>query len=128
MRPVPYHAAALVMLGTLFLLIDMWGHTTRAYPTTWWVDIVTHLLFGAWLALALLYPRLWRYSRTPLFVFSAVMLVGLGWEAFEYLFDILYAIPNGVDLAQHGIVDTTKDIVNNALGAGAALIAYRIYK
>ncbi len=124
---LPRHGTIVLVLAALFFVIDAWGHISRAYPTVWWVDIAEHLLFGAWLTLALLYPRLWPYHFAPLAAFSIVMLVGLGWEGFEYLYDILYALPNGADLAQHGPWDTAKDIINNALGAGAALVAYRSF-
>ena len=122
------HSLALVALAILFLSIDTWGHVTSSYHTTWWVDIVTHLLFGAWLALALLHPTLWRYSKTPLFIFTFVMLAGVGWEILEYLRDTLYAAPRGITLGQHGLGDSLKDIVNNSLGACGAFLAYHMHK
>ena len=111
---------SLVLIG-LFIPIDLWGKFGNAYVTVWWVDIVTHLLFGAWLAAILLHPQLRHYAKSPLFIFALVLLAGLGWELFELLYDVFVAVPRGITLAQHGAWDTLKDLLNNLLGAAAAL-------
>ena len=115
---------SLVLIG-LFIPIDLWGHVTRAYVTVWWVDIVTHLLFGAWLAVLLLHPTLRHYAKSPFFILVLVMLAGLGWELFELLYDVFVATPQGFTLAQHGAWDTLKDLLNTLLGAAAALWALK---
>ena len=115
---------SLVLIG-LFIPIDLWGKFGNAYVTVWWVDIATHLLFGAWLAAVLLHPTLRHYAKSPLFIFALVMLAGLGWELFELLYDVFVAVPRGITLAQHGAWDTLKDLLNNLLGAAAALWALK---
>lgn len=113
-RPI----AVLVVLGVIFLVVDAWAHISRAYPNTWWPDIITHFIYGAWFALALV-----RFAPQvrPLAIFAAVMLVGVGWEILEFAYDVWYAGPRGADFAQHGWPDTLKDTMVNAVGAGLAL-------
>ncbi len=112
----------LAWIAGLFLVIDTYGHITRAYVTTPNIDISTHLLFGAWLALFFIYRN---DSIERSWVFAYVLLFGLGWELFEYIYDHLYAIPHHVTLAQHGIGDTTKDIIDNSIGA---LVSIALFK
>jgi len=116
------HRLALLLLAAVFIVVDTWGHVTGAYPTVFWVDIVTHLTFGTWLGLLLLYPGLFPRMQ-PLLVVALVLAVGAGWEVVEYARDTWYAAPRDIPLAQHGWSDTLKDTFNNAVGAGAAVIA-----
>ena len=115
---------SLVLIG-LFIPIDLWGKFGPASLTMWWVDVVAHLLFGAWLAVLFLHPTLRHYAKSPLFIFALVMLAGLGWELFEFLYDIFIAIPQNFTPTQHGAWDTLKDLLNNLLGAAAALWALK---
>lgn len=112
---------ALVGMGAMFLAVDTWGHVTRAYVTSPIIDIVTHILFGAILALLLMRSGTRRY----MYIFGIVMLTGLAWELFEFVYDVYVAAPLGLTLAQHGPGDTIKDIVDNGIGAVAALYLFR---
>jgi hypothetical protein len=112
----------LVILAVVFLTIDMWGHITRTYVTSPYIDIATHLLFGAWLALALIYRN---NLATALFVFTFVMLTGIGWELLEFTYDQLFAAPRNISLAQHGALDTLKDLASNTVGAAILLFLFR---
>lgn len=126
------HGVVLVMLAALFLLIHMWAYLSRpdisqplyyAWPA---IDIPVHMMFGAWLVLFFLYPNVLR--RTGLwFVLSLVMLIGLGWEFLEYGFDTFYGLSHGFSAAHHGMADTYKDIVDNGLGATAAVYFFRFF-
>lgn len=113
--------AALLGMGAMFLAVDTWGHVTRAYVTSPIIDIVTHILFGGILALLLMRSGMRRY----LYIFGIVMLTGLAWELFEFVYDVYVAAPRGFTLAQHGPGDTIKDIVDNGIGAAAALYLFR---
>ncbi len=124
------HGIALVALAGLFLLIHVWAYLSRPDITLplyyFWppVDIPVHMIFGAWLALFLLYPNVLRRTN-PLFVFSIAMLVGVGWEFLEYGFDVLYGVANGFYPAHHGMWDSYKDILDNGVGTTAALYFFR---
>jgi len=126
------HGIALVTLGALFVLIHVWAYMSRpdislplyyAWPP---IDIPAHIIFGAWLALLLLYTNILR--RTDLlFIFAVVMLVGVGWELLEYGFDVFYGIAHGYYPAHHGMADTYKDILDNGVGTTAALYLFRVF-
>src|ERR1043166_7188376 len=113
------YTLALFVLAAAFLVLDMWGHVTGAYHTYWWIDIMTHLIFSAWLTLLLLHPRLFPAPKAPLIIFIIVMFAGVGGEMVEFLRDTLYAAPRYIPLAQLGPWDTFKDIVDNGFGARA---------
>ena len=112
----------LIVIAVLFLAIDSWGHISRVYVTSPYIDVVTHILFGAWLALALIY-RNSAMSRASIFLI--VFIVGLGWEFLELMYDQLYATPHGTTFAQHGLTDTLKDIFDNGVGV---LISFLIFR
>lgn len=112
----------LIAVAVVFLAIDMWGHIWDGYLTSPFTDIAAHLLFGIWLALALIYrnPTMNKWS-----IFVAVMLAGLVWEGVEFAYDQLYALPMQITPAQHGITDTLKDIFDNGVGAVLLLSIFR---
>lgn len=125
------HGIALVSLAAIFVIFHAWAFVTRPdtathlYHAVPWADIPAHLVFGAFLALLLLYPNFFRYSESFIVVFSLVMLAGIGWEFFEHGYDVLYGMPRGIAAANHGVFDTVKDIADNGLGAIAALALFR---
>lgn len=120
----------LVALTLLFLLIHIVAFASRAdltvplYGTMPWLDIPAHLLFAAGLAL-LVYPYvIFRYAG-PLLIFILVMLAGVGWECVEYGYDFFYAASRDLSFANHGVVDTLKDVLNNGLGVVGVLCVPR---
>ena len=115
------HGTMLIVIAILFIATDTWGHITRAYLWMPSIDIATHILFGAWLTLAFIY-RDRPISRLNIFV--AVMLVGIGWECLEFVYDHLYALPHHVSLAQHNVGDTIKDVFDNGVGAVISLLVF----
>jgi len=112
----------LAWLAGPFLILDTYGHITRAYVTVPNIDIPIHILFGAWLALFFIY-RDDSVRRAQIFLY--VMLIGLGWEVSEYTYDHLYAIQHHLTSAQHGVGDTLKDIVDNGIGAFASIMLFK---
>ncbi|MBI5457323.1 hypothetical protein HY971_01175 [Candidatus Kaiserbacteria bacterium] len=126
------HGGALITLAAVFLLIHVWAFMSRpdislplyyAWPD---IDIPVHIIFGAWLVLFFLYPNVIRRTDR-LFVFSLVMLIGLGWEFLEYGFDVFYGIAHGYYPAHHSMADTYKDILDNGVGATAAVYFFRFF-
>lgn len=109
-------------MAGLFGLVDVWGHISRAYVTLPEIDIVTHILFGAWLAFFLIHKN---KPKSRLGIFLLVMLAGVGWEGLEFTYDHLYALPHAITPAQHGMFDTAKDVLDNAIGALASLFIFR---
>ena len=97
----------------------------------WWYDIVMHFLGGAWVALASAWLLFYSgfFQRRPvtsknifLVTFSSVLVIGVGWEVFEYIFDIAVVGENYVS-------DTTMDFIMDFIGAGvvAVIVKYRSF-
>ncbi len=92
------------------------------YP---WLDIPMHIIGGFWLMIAIPYffPSTFTALRHILPLFVLAMLIGVGWELFEFSLDKLVAF------TIHDMVDTLDDLKNDALGAllAAALLVIRRY-
>jgi hypothetical protein len=104
-------------------------HVTAIYQEWYWslawIDIVLHVLGGAWVAFVFFYvqskcaPSL---LRTTPFLFSLVliagfvMLVGVVWEWFEFGFDVFFAQERAEWRAQLGLVDTMGDLFADLVG------------
>ena len=94
------------------------------YWTFWWFDLSVHFLGGLWVALTSLWISLFIYSekeldrrKTFFIVFTAIVVVGGLWEAFEYF--------AGISPGDNFIMDTTTDILMDLLGASAGLLYFR---
>ena len=94
------------------------------YWTFWWFDLSVHFLGGLWVALTSLWIYLFIYSekeldrrKTFFIVFTAIVVVGGLWEAFEYF--------AGISPGDNFIMDTTTDILMDLLGASAGLLYFR---
>ncbi len=114
---VLYVIAALNFLANYFHL----------YYILWWFDIPMHFLGGFWLG----GMAAWFYffndringklassgtARKLVFYFTAVMVVSLAWEIFEFSLDT-FIVSRAND-----IMDTLSDLSMDALGAMAALL------
>lgn len=99
------------------------------YWTFWWFDNVSHFLGG--LAMGLL--TFWVFRRFNDFkeppsklkivttIFFFVITIGIGWEIFEYIFD-LAIVPGGESYWR----DTSYDLISDSVGAlVASLIIYK---
>jgi hypothetical protein len=105
-------ALALVALLALLNLIAL---SLYLYWTVWWYDVMMHLLAGLAGGLTVCwFVRFYSPSKQLFFVLISVMIVGITWEVFEYIFDIA-AITNYVQ-------DTTLDLIADAAGAVLATI------
>ena len=94
------------------------------YWTFWWFDLSVHFLGGLWVALTSLWIYLFIHSekelgrrKTFFIVFTAIIVVGGLWEAFEYF--------AGISPGDNFIMDTTTDILMDLLGASAGLLYFR---
>lgn len=118
-------SAVSVLIGVLAILcghiFSVLGGWYILYP---WVDIPLHVAGGAWTALAFFYLQrkyVLLFSALP-FLFSLilvagfVMLVGVGWEWFEFGFDYIFVPEHAEWRAQLGLVDTMGDLLADILG------------
>ncbi|MBI2086972.1 MAG: hypothetical protein HYT69_02270 [Candidatus Zambryskibacteria bacterium] len=99
------------------------------YWTVWWFDNVTHFLGG--LSMGLLwfwiFNKFFSFTEAPklksiiFIVLILVLAVGIGWEIFEYIFDIAN-LGGGETYWQ----DTSRDLAADTLGAiAASLIIFK---
>lgn len=110
----------LILAGALFILNEV-AVERFLYWRFWWYDIMMHLLGGvviggiaAWMQLRL-FPA--ASSRTTVItVLASIVVVGVGWEIFEYLIDPTYAEQANI------VFDTVLDLIMDMLGALAAAL------
>lgn len=105
------------------------------YVTIWWADVALHTLGGMWSSMFFFYV-FERYvpsfsmpaSRiaSVLIVVGFVMVVGVGWEWFEYTFDHFFAQERAAWRAQRGLPDTMGDLLADFVG-GAGMGLYLIH-
>jgi hypothetical protein len=106
------------------------GNELFLYWRFWWFDIVMHFLGGLWVGLS----ALWIYyfsgfiketkkdsSFIFLLSFLSVLVVGLGWEVFEFIIE--------VEFSSLYISDTSLDLIMDILGGIiASLMVLKINK
>src|SRR3989344_6737965 len=100
----------MIIFGALHLI----AQPLSLYWTYWWFDIMMHFLggfSGGLLVLWYLGPS--RSFQVIFITISCVLIVGIAWEIFEFVFELTQPI----DYWQ----DTAFDIVNDIVGA---VIAY----
>jgi uncharacterized BrkB/YihY/UPF0761 family membrane protein len=123
MRERIFFAGFLLILCIAILHIA--GTENNLYIKFWWYDVLLHYLGGMWIALATYWIAFHsRYISHPrntianiaLLVIGMTMLVGLGWEIFEYYF--------GISLApgEQYVIDTTQDFIMDFLGAATIVV------
>lgn len=92
------------------------------YSAIWWFDIPMHILGGVFLALicgAIFFSKLSHLStfKTIVTTLLFVLILGIGWEFFEYL---VQAIIKGPQLANVG--DSIKDVLMDIIGGNIGYI------
>ena len=112
----------LILAGTLFVLNEF-AVERYLYWHFWWYDIMMHFLGGVVIGGMAVWMHL-RFVRSAplrsivLTVLASILLIGIGWEMFEYIIDPTYA-------QQANIVgDTILDLIMDTIGAlvAAAII------
>lgn len=135
MRTTKLSAVFLLALVVCILVLHIFSIVYDWYHVYWWVDIILHLLGGAWVATLFFYVQeryVPSFSAMPWWfsivaAVSFVMLVGVGWEWFEYGFDYVVAKDNFVLRAQLGLADTMGDLLADFIG-GLMVGAYFIFR
>lgn len=113
----------LFILISLISFLNKLGGDFDLYWRFWWYDIVMHFLGGLWIGLI----TLWIYYLSGYFKknkkdkpfvfllsFLSVLIVGISWEIFEYLFEIVFS--------SNYISDTALDLIMDILGGLVASI------
>lgn len=111
-------AALIVLLACVQGAATYWD----LYFFVWWLDIPMHLLGGFWISAATITYRLSRNSSGGgdatlvllAYALVATLLIGLGWELFEWSVDRV----NG--LIHFDLLDTLGDLANDVIGASVA--------
>lgn len=81
----------------------------------WWWDVLMHILGGLWVGLFFAYVATYMPYRIGLaHCIAAALVVGAGWEVFEYLTHI------GGSVFMSYPLDVVKDLVDDALGGALA--------
>lgn len=106
---------SVITLGTLHYL----GSTFFLYWDVDWFDTLVHFIGG--LAVGLIFLTIFaKKISSKTLIFSStlffVLLVGVGWEVFEYVFNI--ANPTGGNYVE----DTTHDLIADIVGGFASAI------
>lgn len=123
------YAILTVMLMHIVILIF------GLYDRFLWTDIPMHFFGGfvmALLALAIHHHVGSRYhnKRSPWwyhfgFVLGFTMLIGVGWEFYEYVLDHTLNRWFGFPLTQLSLTDTMGDFLNDGLGGAMAFFIFR---
>lgn len=103
-------AQAIVLVLITFLYVYVGIYEGLVF-TVYWFDILLHALGGLWSALAVawFFSLLGARLSFPKIIFFA-FIVGLSWEAFEYVFDI-----GGSNFMSYE-ADTAKDVLVDLFG------------
>ncbi len=108
--------AALVGLVGL-LTVNAWAFVNYVYWTHRWTDIPMHLAGGLIVGIFLVgFLRDYR----PTAFFMLVLVFAVGWEVFEFLFNI--AVEGS---GRTYVLDTASDLANGAVGATLAYFLAR---
>lgn len=117
------------MVVHLIALVNLW------YYRFFWLDILMHFAGGAWLIMFLFwffkkqqddYLLAAPYGISMILALGFVALAGVGWEFFEFLFDVFISSQGYARVAQLGMADTMSDLLFDLLGgltAWAIIIA-----
>ena len=115
-----------ILLAHIFAVINHW------YWTYNWIDIPMHFLGGFWLGLVFLYfinPNLeiknHKFLVMMILVISFAVFVGVLWEFFEFLSDVLFSSRGYFEISQQGTADTMGDLFFDIIGG---LVTFGIYR
>jgi hypothetical protein len=110
-----------LLLSACVLIFFIWAINSLAnmfywYSAMWWFDIPMHILGGAFLSLllgALFFKKLIHLNNREIMitVLLGVVIVGAGWEIFEY---VVQHLIKGLPLAN--FPDSIKDMLMDIIG------------
>ena len=107
--------ALVILLGFVHFVAE----SLYLYWTVWWLDNIVHALAGFTIGLFIIWFLFYSsifYKRSPTILESIlnallyVIIIGIGWEIFEYV--------NGITQSTEGYtLDIVHDLIADALGA-----------
>lgn len=101
--------------------------------TTWWYDVMLHILGGAWIGTLFIYLFAYRwqfFDGKKSFLYSLTVIVGFAllmgvlWELYEFGFDQTIGAKYALPLTQPSLFDTMKDLLDDILGGVLATVVY----
>jgi hypothetical protein len=114
--------AALVAYSLVVCALHFGGLAFEVYTAIWWWDLLTHSLSGfgvaAWLSVVRFVPL---DARQVLVLPLVVVVIGAGFEVYEYLFKDFYVEWT----LTYYVTDTIVDLVVDGLGAAAFTVWVR---
>lgn len=136
-RTAVYAIIAVLVVHAVAIGMD-WYHAVK------WFDIPMHFLGGYVIALLALATWGWIRARVDIrqksspraaharlllegiFVLGFVMMIGVGWEWYEFIFDQFATVMvEKIGVAQMGLPDTMDDLLNDTLGGMTAWAFWR---
>jgi hypothetical protein len=105
-----------------FLVSDLLFEKANLYYELRWLDIPMHMLGGFLFASLFIYFSLYKKSNNKYLkinyknIIIFVLFVGVVWEVYEYIHDIIRQVE------WRGVGDTSKDLVNDIIGASIAFL------
>lgn len=112
----------LTALVCFIFLINIVAHKLYWYSSISYFDMIMHFLGGFFLLLAVAYvfPPKVSHSRIKsiTLLISGVLVIGIGWEVFEYIFN---NVLGGLDF---DILDTLSDLFFDMLGGTISLFYF----
>ena len=108
--------ALMLILGVAHFIAEAF----YLYWIFWWLDIAMHLLagFSGGLVLAWFFGPM-STARLMFLILIYMLVVGIAWEIFEYIYDLAQHI----DYWQ----DTISDVINDEIGAALSCV-YAIWR
>mgnify|MGYP001576010824 CR=1 FL=1 len=128
----------IISLVVLIGIIHITAYYFHLYLELWWIDMLMHFLGGAWISAFALWfiffsnlVNLNQKNNLPNFLITAfcmVLLVGIGWEIFEFKAGLSFFSP--LTLSARGYwMDTISDVVLDLIGGiVVAIYFYRVFK
>ena len=112
-------------LVLIIAVLNSIGNSFFLYWKFWWFDIVMHFLGGLWVGLSALWVYFFsgyfkdiKRNKKNIFFISlfSVLIIGLGWEVFEYIIK--------VNFSDNYISDTVSDLIMDICGS---VVAYFLF-
>ena len=129
------HSLLSILAALVCVIVVMQGAAIAfsLYWTLWWYDIVLHFLGGVFIGLLVLWvrflsgyiaaPLVWSKGRIFLFTLFWTLVIGIGWEVFEWL------VGNTWDMERYWLdtsIDVALDIIGGVVGWFYFVKKYRV--
>ena len=113
-------AKRLIALILFILIVNFIATEFYWYSSIWYFDMIMHTLGGLWLGLLAFYFFSPNKISTKLVlqILFFVLLIGLGWEVFEFIVGKVI-VKNGLD-----ILDTSSDLFFDLVGGGLSILYF----